>query len=603
MHISLCKMSVNRQTYKQIPVLFGLLISEEAEVWHQNSTITERYSDPTSPAILRLFQLREQAQIYRSPSPQHSYLGVWLIPNINFSCDLAGKSSRNKYWCKAEGTAKRSTQISWFASSRTPIYIIMAPLLYYFLPTSIHLIKCFLQVVITTPQGDSIQKLREMAKKTKNEKYIIIPIPEMATPSRSPALGSRILSPALGSPLGPSPLPPSHTSTPIPGIGFCVNTGPLSVEELQILVATICNPSTDQGTRQAAERRLQELQNEEGSWRAHIQLLGAVEDTLLFFLCLGLQRIVWKQWSSMNVGDHEIISQALVTLLATKSASMPLFARSKAELVLAAVCINSYSFSPVLQLVESVDPQIVFAGISALRTILEEVYQIDSRIAPASREVLIKAANEIIGPATQLACNVCQSSLQGNLGCSPSLLAAIALLKVIIGKAEIAAHITPDVLNLLFVIAQLGANSGTNYVEASVRAVGVLTDLMGRRYIPRGIVPSPAVFVNNTPSPLSPGSVHRVGPTAGPNGSRSPLPFSPTPAKDVGADVLVDLVVKAINLLQTYRCAVVTIIRVITSDFNRNLQISWRRGRISCSAPVTGVYNYFRRMPVGKMHP
>jgi hypothetical protein len=331
----------------------------------------------------------------------------------------------------------------------------------------------------------------------------------------------------------------------------------LSVEELQVLVATICNPATDQGTRAAAERRLQELQNEAGSWRVHVQLLLSIEeDTLLFFLCLGLQRIVWKHWNAMDVGDQDVIVRAIVTLLAGKSHSLPFFVRSKAELVLAAICINSYSFAPVLQLIESGDQQVLFAGISSLRTVLEEVYQVDSRITPSSREVLIKAANEIVGPATQLACNVCQSCIQSGSGCTPSLLVSIALLKVIVGKADIGPHISPDVLNLLFIVAQLAATeqlNNVNYVEASVKAVGVLTDLMNRRYIPKGTTPSPGSRVPvSSPSPLSPGSFARAGPGAGASGSRSPLPFTP-PIKDVGADVLVDLVVKAINLLQTYR--------------------------------------------------
>lgn len=337
----------------------------------------------------------------------------------------------------------------------------------------------------------------------------------------------------------------------------------LSVEELQVLVAAICNPATDQNTRVSAEKRLQELQNEPGSWWAHVQLLQSVEDTLLFFLCLGLQRIVWKHWNSMNVADHECIVNALVNLLATKSQSLPLFARSKAELVLAACCINSYSFQPVLSMIESTNEHAVIAGMSALRTVLEEVYAIDDRISPSSREVLMKAANEIIAPATVLACTVCQSCLQNPSLSMASLHVAVSLLKVIVGKAEIGPHITPDVLNMLFNIAHLGATPQAaqypSYTEASVRAVGVLTDLMSRRYLPRGVI-SQSPLKSTTPSPhlpMSPGSLARAGPGAGREGSRSPVPASLTPqaiaAKDVGAEVLVDLVVKAITLLKEYR--------------------------------------------------
>ena len=314
----------------------------------------------------------------------------------------------------------------------------------------------------------------------------------------------------------------------------------LSVEELQVLVATICNSTTDRSIRSAAERRLQELQSEAGSWRAHIQLLDVVEDTLLFFVCLGLQRIIWKQWNSMDVSDQDAIVTTVVNVIARKSAIIPLFARSKLELVLSAICQNSYSFDPVLQLIEAHDQQIVFAGISALRTILEEVFQVDPRLSPSSREVLIKSVNTIVAPATTLACSVCQACVDARTGSVPSLTIALSLLKVICGKVELGPHISPEMLNLLFTIAELGAvsdNEGgssltsgaaaVSFVDPAVKAVGVLSELMSRRYIPRATV---------TQALASSSSV-----------------LLSIPGKDIGAEILVDLVVKAINLLQKYR--------------------------------------------------
>jgi hypothetical protein len=279
------------------------------------------------------------------------------------------------------------------------------------------------------------------------------------------------------------------------------------------------------------------LQSEENSWVAHVQLLPVVEDTLIFFLCLGLQRIIWKQWNVMSVESHEAILNSVISILVRTTSPLTLFARSKAELVLAAICQNSYSFEPTLKLLEIANQQNIFAGVSAMRTIIEEVFQVDPRISPPCRTVLIKEANNIALPITTLACQICISSIQSQSGSSPTLIAALLLLRAVVGKMDIGPHISPESLNLLFAIAELGAGAesskegshgsgmASSFIDASVKAVNVLTELMARRYVPRATV-----------AMAGSSSAAAVG-------------------KDVGADLLVDLVVKAINLLQKYRYA------------------------------------------------
>lgn len=123
---------------------------------------------------------------------------------------------------------------------------------------------------------------------------------------------------------------------------------------------------------------------------------------------------------------------------------------------------------------------------SALRTVLEECFTSDSRVSPQNRATLASLATDIAAPATTLACTMCLSVLNnpqygGRPPDSPSLLASLSLLRVIVGKVPIGAHVSNEMLTLLFSVAECAASCE----QSAVVAVEALTDLVGRRLIPR----------------------------------------------------------------------------------------------------------------------
>ena len=291
----------------------------------------------------------------------------------------------------------------------------------------------------------------------------------------------------------------------------------LTLEELQRLVAAICDPTSSREVRGAAERRLNELQSEPGAWSTHVALLPVVDDqNLFFFICLGLERILWKIWPSLSVEDQQVIAAAIVGVLREKSLLLNSFARNKAEQVLGVICQSSYSLEPVLSLVTAATDPNALTGISSLKTCLEEILGRNPRISPERKVVMVRAAAEIASPATTLACNILNLSVQASTGDTDILVTSIQLLKLILGKMQIGPHVTPDVLHILFAVAELGAAEGAAgqaYAQSSITALEALTEFMSQRYIPRDTATG----------------------------------------VDVGGALLVELVAKSVGLLQRYR--------------------------------------------------
>jgi len=208
---------------------------------------------------------------------------------------------------------------------------------------------------------------------------------------------------------------------------------------------------------------------------------------------------------------------------------MPTFCGSKVEQVLSAVCILSESLDPCLQVVTSpLDPSganegAIFVGLSALRTVLEDALASnDPKISSPTQKKLLAVAETIAESAVAL-CMQCASlpssiSSSSSAPSSPLLLAALNLIKTLIARLPVGPFITSSLIALLFSVA--GASSAPAAMSAGLRwdplaaqvAVEALTELMSKRYLPRS-----------------------------------------ASGEDSGAEVLVELVARAIGLISSHR--------------------------------------------------
>lgn len=173
----------------------------------------------------------------------------------------------------------------------------------------------------------------------------------------------------------------------------------LSLQELQVAQKLIYDPTSQRDQRREAESRLDQFQKMEGSWQIHIQYLQTpqVDDPLLFLLCIGLDRIIWRVWPTLSRPDQEGIINTIIQILVTRFATLPSFVRSKIEQILATICKNSVSFNILFQLIQyceqtSLSPLI---GISAFRTVLDEVLGNDMRVASDRKTMLSKMASDV----------------------------------------------------------------------------------------------------------------------------------------------------------------------------------------------------------------
>jgi hypothetical protein len=136
-----------------------------------------------------------------------------------------------------------------------------------------------------------------------------------------------------------------------------------------------------------------------------------------------------------------------------------------------------------------------------MRTVLELVLFDDPQLYPEYKSTLLSAVSDIVTPLTNLACGACSSAVQAAEGSAEqkaqTVGAALELLKVIIGKLQIGPHVTTDVIELLFSVAQLGAadpsstsSSSGAPIDAAVleraalSAIEVLTEVMSKKYLP-----------------------------------------------------------------------------------------------------------------------
>lgn len=301
----------------------------------------------------------------------------------------------------------------------------------------------------------------------------------------------------------------------------------LSLQELQVAQKLIYDPTSQRDQRREAESRLDQFQKMEGSWQIHIQYLQTpqVDDPLLFLLCIGLDRIIWRVWPTLSRPDQEGIINTIIQILVTRFATLPSFVRSKIEQILATICKNSVSFNILFQLIQyceqtSLSPLI---GISAFRTVLDEVLGNDMRVASDRKTMLSKMASDVSPQLLNMGCNLCVQNIQAGSGDCESLLTSLALIKVIISKIPVGQHINTSTLYLLYSIAELSASS-PSYKTTSLSAVEALTELMSKRYIP-------------THSSLA----------------STPVDYSPSTAgRHASVAVLIEMVAKAVSLIKLY---------------------------------------------------
>ena len=77
------------------------------------------------------------------------------------------------------------------------------------------------------------------------------------------------------------------------------------MDEFDGLVDRICASSTDHATRVQCERRLLEiLDKNSANWKSYLSELFTCSDTACFFICAGIERLVWKYWSAFQKEDQ-----------------------------------------------------------------------------------------------------------------------------------------------------------------------------------------------------------------------------------------------------------------------------------------------------------
>lgn len=271
------------------------------------------------------------------------------------------------------------------------------------------------------------------------------------------------------------------------------------MDEFDSLIATICNGSTPQQARTAAEQRLMEVLCNLTTWKQYVGLLFQADDTVCFFLCIGFQKLVWRHWRNISMEDRVHLNQTIIQTL-TNRPNIQLFAKSKLEQVLAAICANSCSIEPALGMLVDANHPHVSTGISTMRTVLELILSEDPQLFPEFRPAFQSAVNDILTPLTNLACSACNVALSSpnspKEANSLTVTASLELLKVLITKLQIGSHVTSDVIDLLFNVAELGAVSNNNTTSAStcinaadanraaLSAIEVLTEIMGKKYLP-----------------------------------------------------------------------------------------------------------------------
>ena len=165
-------------------------------------------------------------------------------------------------------------------------------------------------------------------------------------------------------------------------------------QEFESLVYVVCDQSSSMQMRQQAERRLCEIHNDDNSWDVLLSFLSVKDDNLLFFIGQGLSGIAWRKFNKFNSHQQETFVEAITSTL-TQRGDMSPFARSKIEQVLAAICASTCSLLPLLSIVVELNQPGFEVGLSAMRTVMEEVLKDNPRVPPDHHLTLLQKAAEV----------------------------------------------------------------------------------------------------------------------------------------------------------------------------------------------------------------
>lgn len=325
------------------------------------------------------------------------------------------------------------------------------------------------------------------------------------------------------------------------------------MEEFNDLVGQICNPSTTSEGRSYAERRLFALISNENAWKPYSAFLFQANDAAVFFICIGLERIVWKCWDTFSFDDKVLFNQTITQALVARKDMSP-YALSKLEQVLATICACSCSLEPAYGLMVDASQPGARTGLSVMRTVLDSVLSENPKLVSLQKQALVTSTLSIVGPLTNLACSVCTVALQNaNSESKGLMLTALDLLKIIISKLPIGDHITSDVIQLLFVVAEQGAETDERFDDCAISAMEVLTEVMSKRFLPSNNSSSNSstdtAINNNSHNSFSTGSSSSGAGAGGSGGGQGA--FGGSAHNNV--DMLLDLVGKSISLLKRFR--------------------------------------------------
>jgi hypothetical protein len=115
---------------------------------------------------------------------------------------------------------------------------------------------------------------------------------------------------------------------------------------------------------------------------------------LCFYSGQGLASYVWRNWNNLSGDEQNYLTNCILQTLVSSTA-LSTFVRSKIEQVLASICAVSGSLTPVLSIVVEFNQPGFEFGISALRTVFEEILKDDLRILPSQKTLLYEAASEV----------------------------------------------------------------------------------------------------------------------------------------------------------------------------------------------------------------
>lgn len=256
--------------------------------------------------------------------------------------------------------------------------------------------------------------------------------------------------------------------------------------EFEVLINTICNPSTNLTNRSTAEARLLDLLSNIHTWQQYITLFSSSNDMICFFLGIGYQRLVWRHWTDLSVEQHNLLLNTMKQAL-TNRPLMQNFTQAKIEQVLAAICCNLLNLDPILNMLVDVNQPQAVIGLSATRTVFDLIVSDDPKLNPKTKATLLQQIQspQVLLPITNLAGSACAKALQSYNEDTLNLMTiALELLKIIIGKMTLGAHITVDILNLLFTIAELGADPKSVFHRTALSSIEILTEIMTKKYIP-----------------------------------------------------------------------------------------------------------------------